>query len=160
MLMAGRAAEELLLGCAFAGAGGFPGSDLSRATEIAKDMELRFGFGELGPVFLSGEIHEPLLMVPGVLSKVIGRLRQAMVDASGLLKENRAALEAIAGALDRSGYLSPAEIAELMGETTCTEIVRKSQHGVLRPDCGPAADAVERPDAPGQPAEPAERPPD
>jgi hypothetical protein len=160
MLMAGRAAEELLLGCAFAGAGGFPGSDLSRATEIAKDMELRFGFGELGPIFLSDEDHDPLLLVPGALARVAERLDRAMSDASCLLKENRATLDAIADALDRSGYLSPAEITELVGETACTESVRKSRHGVLRSGADLPVETVEHLHAPGQPAEPAERPPD
>jgi hypothetical protein len=123
-------------------------------------MELKFGFGELGPIFLSGEVHDPLLIVPGVLAQVAERLRQAKAGASDLLKENRAALEAIADALDRSGYLSPAEITELMTGTTCTESVRKSRRGVPRSGSGSATGTSERLHAPGHPAEPAERPPD
>ncbi|WP_292387585.1 AAA family ATPase [Mesorhizobium sp.] len=114
MLLAGRAAEELLLGSPSAGAGGMPGSDLARATELAKDIELRFGLGELGPVFLPDGLHDPLTLVPGLLGAVKKRLDGALADARDLLEEKRAALDAVALALDRSGYLSAAEIAELV----------------------------------------------
>ncbi|RWL85662.1 MAG: AAA family ATPase [Mesorhizobium sp.] len=114
MLLAGRAAEELVLGSPSAGAGGMPGSDLARATELAKDVELRFGLGELGPVFLPDGLHEPLTLVPGLLGAVKKRLDGALTDARGLLEENWAALDAVADALDRSGYLSAAEISDLV----------------------------------------------
>lgn len=115
MLMAGRAAEEILLGNPSAGAGVLPGSDLARATELAKDIELRFGLGELGPVFLSDGLHDPLTAVPGLLASVRKRLDSALSDARGLLEQNREALDAMAETLNRSGYLSADEIAELLG---------------------------------------------
>jgi ATP-dependent Zn protease len=115
MLLAGRAAEELVLGIPSAGAGGMPGSDLARATELAKDIELRFGLGELGPVFLPDGLHDPLTVVPGLLAAVKKRLDRALSDARGLLEENRVALDAVAGTLEQSGYLSAAEISELVG---------------------------------------------
>ncbi|RWM04318.1 MAG: AAA family ATPase [Mesorhizobium sp.] len=114
MLLAGRAAEELVLGSPSAGSGGMLGSDLARATELAKDIELRFGLGELGPVFLPDGLHEPLTLVPGLLGAVKKRLDGALTDARGLLEENWAALDAVADALDRSGYLSAAEISDLV----------------------------------------------
>ncbi|MDX8481860.1 AAA family ATPase [Mesorhizobium sp. VK24D] len=114
MLLAGRAAEELVFGSPSAGAGGMPGSDLERATELAKNIELRFGLGELGPVFLPDGLHDPLTVVPGLLASVRKRLDGALSDARGLLEENRTALDAVAEALERSGYLSAAEISELV----------------------------------------------
>ena len=115
MLMAGRAAEELVFGSPSVGAGGMTGSDLSLATELAKKIEMKFGFGEYGPVFLpDGGIHDLLTVVPGLLEAVRKRLDRALAGARDLLDENRAALDAVAEALDRAGYLSAAEISELV----------------------------------------------
>lgn len=44
-LLAGRAAEEILLGCPSAGAGGSAGSDLAEATTIVAAIDARFGLG-------------------------------------------------------------------------------------------------------------------
>jgi ATP-dependent Zn protease len=120
MLFAGRAAEELVFGNPSGGAGGGPGSDLSRATNLAKDMELRLGFGDLGPVFLSEGVHDPLTVVPGLLGSVRRRLDRAMSDAKKLLVRNRAALDEIADKLSLSGYLSAKEIVELVGNVSHT----------------------------------------
>ncbi|WP_434722773.1 AAA family ATPase [Mesorhizobium sp. RIZ17] len=120
MLMAGRAAEELLLGSPSAGAGAMPGSDLSRATELAKNIELRFGLGELGPVFVPDGLNDPLTVVPGLLASVRKRIDGALSDARGLLKQNRTALDAVAKALERSGYLSAAEISGLVSAANHT----------------------------------------
>ncbi|TAM94917.1 MAG: AAA family ATPase [Rhizobiaceae bacterium] len=114
MLMAGRAAEILLLGSPSAGAGGMPGSDLDLATDLARKVELKFGFGELGPLFLADGPHDPLVTVPGLLASVGKRIESAMADAGELLEKNRAALEAVADALERSGYLSAVEVVKLV----------------------------------------------
>jgi hypothetical protein len=115
MLLAGRAAEELVCGNPSAGAGGRRGSDLSRATELAKDMELRLGFGDLGPVFLPEGIDDPLATMPDLLASVRRRLDSAMSDAAELLARNRVALDEVADRLSTSGYLSATEIAEIVG---------------------------------------------
>jgi len=117
MLMAGRAAEELMLGSPTAGAGGAPNSDLAHATELAKKIELKFGVGDLGPIYVGDDLRDPLTTVPGLLASVRKRLDRAMADAAELLGKNRAALERVADALDRSGYLAAADIAELCGTT-------------------------------------------
>jgi hypothetical protein len=114
MLLAGRAAEELVFGSPSAGAGGVQGSDLSRATDLAKDVELRLGFGDLGPVFLPEGAHDTLTVIPGLLGSVRRRLDRAVSDATELLGRNRAALDEVAERLARSGYLSAAEVAELV----------------------------------------------
>lgn len=114
VLMAGRAAEEVVLGSPSAGAGGAEYSDLSFATDLAKKIELKFGFGEYGPVFLPDGAHDPLTTVPGLLAAVKRRLDRAMTDARGLLEENRAALDAVVEALEQSGYLSANEVSDLV----------------------------------------------
>ncbi|WP_353645074.1 AAA family ATPase [Mesorhizobium sp. WSM2239] len=115
MLMSGRAAEELVLGSPTAGAGGTPDSDLAYPTDLAKKIELKFGFGDFGPIYVGDDLRDPLTTVPGLLAGVKRRLDRAMADAAELLAKNRAALERVADALDRSGYLSAADIAELCG---------------------------------------------
>ncbi|GLS33773.1 Peptidase family M41 [Mesorhizobium albiziae] len=92
MLMAGRAAEELMLGSPSTGAGGEPHSDLSHATDIAKKIELKFGFGDFGPIYLGEGRHDPLTTVPGLLACVKKRLDQAMLTAAELLTKNRMVL--------------------------------------------------------------------
>lgn len=130
MLMAGRAAEELVLGSPSAGADGLPGSDLSLATDLARKIEMQFGFGEYGPIFVPDSVHDPLAIVPGLLSAVKKRLDRALSCARGLLAENRAALDAVAEALERSGYLSAAEISGLVAAQSGTADPEKARRGI------------------------------
>lgn len=136
MLMAGRAAEELVLGNASAGAGGSESSDLSRATELAKKIELKFGFGEFGPLYLPDDRPDPLTMVPGLLRAVGTRLSRAMAEATELLTRNRAAFDAVTEALDRSGYLSATEVSELIArdDTALSPAVSRSAAAHRSPD--------------------------
>ena len=63
-LLSGRAAEEVLLGKSqrTVGAGvGEESSDFARATRSAIDLELRYGFGALGPAQFSERAIELLL---------------------------------------------------------------------------------------------------
>jgi ATP-dependent Zn protease len=141
MLMAGRAAEELVFGSPSVGAGGMAGSDLSLATELAKKIEMKFGFGEYGPVFLPDDgIHDLLTVVPGLLEAVRKRLDHALAGARDLLEENRAALDAVAEALDRAGYLSAAEISELVA--TQSNGARPGNAGRTRPSLDSASSQV------------------
>jgi cell division protease FtsH len=48
--LAGRAAEEEMLGSVTAGAGGSPDSDLAQATHLAMAMETELGFAETAPL--------------------------------------------------------------------------------------------------------------
>lgn len=126
MLMAGRAAEELVLGAASAGAGGSETSDLSLATELAKKIELKFGFGEYGPLYLGEGRYDPLTVVPGLLKSVSKRLNHAMSEAKELLARNRAAFDAVTEALDRNGYLSAAEVQELIDQGAAIRVTELS----------------------------------
>ncbi|MCO5081319.1 MAG: AAA family ATPase [Rhizobiaceae bacterium] len=121
MLMAGRAAEELVLGTASAGAGGSETSDLALATELAKKIELRFGFGQYGPLYLGEGRYDPLTTVPGLLQSVSKRLTHATSQAKELLARNRAAFDTVTEALDKNGYLSALEVKELIdrGKAAC-----------------------------------------
>jgi len=114
LLLAGRAAEELVLGSASIGAGGIPDSDLGRATTIARSIELRYGLGGIGPVFIEESAFDDLVRIPGLIGAVKQRLDQAAERATHLLSERMAALTAVAEALEQTGYLSGEEAVELM----------------------------------------------
>jgi cell division protease FtsH len=53
-LLAGRAAEQMIYGAPSTGAGGDEASDLANATEMALDMETRWGLGDGPP------LHTPI----------------------------------------------------------------------------------------------------
>ncbi|WP_414815579.1 ATP-dependent Zn protease [Rhizobium sp. IY2] len=101
MLMAGRAAEALVLKRISSGSGGTDDSDLARATRIAFDMERTLGFGTEHPLLYRphrdpGEVfgREPELMV-----RVHARLDAALDRAAVILRRRRSTFHALAKAL-------------------------------------------------------------
>ncbi|WP_201157096.1 AAA family ATPase [Rhodobaculum claviforme] len=111
-LMAGRAAERLALGSVGSGAGGPPGSDLDRATQIAAAMELNFGLGSYGRVYLD---PDRMLPIDGRLRAAVERhLERAEMRARDLLSQHRVTLEQVAEQLERERYLDAAQIADLL----------------------------------------------
>lgn len=118
MLLAGRAAEQVVLGNAArsAGAGGSDDSDFARATQAAVDLELRHGLGSMGVVHFSDRAIEMLLSDPRVVEPVRRRLDRCLARACDLVALNRTTLDAVAGALETAGYLDQKRIAELLAE--------------------------------------------
>lgn len=108
-ILAGRIAEEIELGAGSTGAGLGAASDLAMATQIARNIELSYGFGHLGNIHLEPASGE-MVMISGLLPAVSERLRRAGERARATLSERRPALQAIARLLERKGYLSRAEI--------------------------------------------------
>ena len=118
MLLAGRAAEEVLLGPSqrTVGAGVGENSDFARATRSAIDLELRFGFGALGPAQFSERAIEMLLHDTSVVALVKKRLDACAARAREIINRNQTSLEAIAASLEKSGYLDQAAINRLLRE--------------------------------------------
>lgn len=108
ILLAGRAAERLILGKASVGAGMDRSSDLGLATGIACSIELRAGLGQFGNIFVDHSYD--LTMIPGLLVAVRGHLDDAEARASLILKQREPALRALAKALETRGYLSGDDI--------------------------------------------------
>jgi ATP-dependent Zn protease len=101
-ILAGRAAEEAILGEAGGGCGGAAGSDLAEATHLALLAELSLGLGEglaWHGALTRQEIGPMLLGRPGLSSRVEGRLNSAYADALILMREHNATIEAVAQAL-------------------------------------------------------------
>ena len=111
VLLGGRAAERLVFGEPSTGAA----DDLARATDIARDMVLRYGMDEgLGPVTYADAPLSPLLGEAGMPSRaehasphtaeridaaVQGLLQSAQDRAGAILRDNRDVLDRCATAL-------------------------------------------------------------
>ena len=108
MMLGGRAAEKLVLGDVSTGAI----SDLQRASEVARNMVIKYGMSdEIGPVFLGGsqelflgkEIGHTQNYSDELAFKVDQEVRRILDEAynkaEGILKENEALLHSIAAVL-------------------------------------------------------------
>ncbi|WP_273524391.1 AAA family ATPase [Rhodosalinus sediminis] len=107
MLLAGRAAEGLVLGAPSHGAGGGPESDLAVATRLAAAVEAAYGLGRAGPLWRAGPEDAVALLRgdPEMRAAVTRRLERAETRARRILAQNRACLERLAEALTRTPSL-------------------------------------------------------
>jgi ATP-dependent Zn protease len=121
MLLAGRAAEEVLLSEPSQGAGGTPDSDLGRATHLVVSMFASLG---LGDSLTFRAPADTALELMGVDPLFVRKIEKALADlyerAMDLLRQHRNTLEAIADTLVERRFLSGAEVESM---------VRKSQAG-------------------------------
>ena len=117
-LLAGRAAEEVVLGGHSGGSGGMANSDLAMATCLSVAMETALGLGSIGPVWLGMPTPEsvgPLLALrPKLAAHVQAHLEAIHAEAATLIRERLAAVSAVADALLVARSLTGAEIAELV----------------------------------------------
>lgn len=117
VLLAGRAAEVLLLGEAAVGSGLGPTSDLIRATQLAVMLETEAGAGEMGLVSVRGSDME-VLRNPLLFGAVRKRLADAATRVSTLLSSHRSSLVALSEQLERRGYLAPDEIELIVSSSS------------------------------------------
>ncbi len=115
-LLAGREAEQLVLGDVTAGAGGDGNSDSARATTLALALEGSFGLGSLGPLWLG----PPRQLIPALHQTQLGArvrdiIQHAGSEARRALSENRDALERLGKALFVTSYLDATQIQDAMG---------------------------------------------
>lgn len=116
VLMAGRAAELLLLGNAGAGSGGTAASDLAMATQTAVAMEISFGFGAEHPLlYRPGETQPGLLHYNRHLAdRVHARLEAAQETATAIVAAHRDLLLDLAGRLNRERVLEGPSLQSLI----------------------------------------------
>ena len=120
-LLAGRAAEEVLLGEASSSAGGGSGSDLARATRLALHASLALGLDPVGGLLWIAEVGEArlpeLLAADTALARrVKRRLAEAYREALALVADRRSAVIALADALTEGGALGGDGIARIMSD--------------------------------------------
>lgn len=98
MMLAGRAAEEVLCGQPSSSAGTSHESDLARATRLCLALELEWGMGD-GGLLWHGCLPLTLQSPPWLRTKLDQMLSSAAARARGLIATHRATVEALADAL-------------------------------------------------------------
>lgn len=116
--LAGRAAEEELLGCVSAGAGGSPDSDMGKATALALAMETELGFGETWPLLYRYADNQTTLLAynPPLAEEVNARLEAAHDRARDLIRRNEDAVRFLADALMRHDTLEGEHLQAVLRE--------------------------------------------
>ena len=102
-MLAGRAAEEVLVGEISSGAGGREGCDLSRATRLAAEAELSLGMRDQGLIWYAPPSAEQLAKLfsqrPDLERAVRQRLDHAYARARELIRGNAPLVRRLAGQL-------------------------------------------------------------
>ena len=123
MAMGGRAAEEIVFGDITTGAS----SDISHATNIARDMVIEWGMSPLGPINLGPQIDmddfgkawmEPSKISDSMQAKVDEEIKKlvnsALEEATKILTKDRKKLDEVAKLLVEKESLDEAEFEEIM----------------------------------------------
>ncbi len=116
MLMAGRAAEKLVLKRVSSGSGGADDSDLARATRVAFDMERTLGFGPEYPLLYRPhrDPGEVLGREPELAARVHARLEAALDRAAAILRRRRPTFHALAKALFDAQAMDEAAVLQIL----------------------------------------------
>ncbi|ORE93257.1 AAA family ATPase [Aurantimonas sp. 22II-16-19i] len=116
MLMAGRAAEEAILGAPSAGSGGSEESDLARATMLALSIETGLGLGDDGG--LVWEAQDVALARlggdPDLRRRISAMLDAAYARAKAVIMAERETVMRLADALMRQSVLEPSEVLAII----------------------------------------------
>lgn len=124
LLLAGVAAEEVVLGSRSAGGGGSRGSDLHLATLAALRIEASYGLGE-GLAFLAAEGEADLLRLlhasQAVRERVEGVLAEQMARARSLIQHHRIGANRVAKELLEKKRVDFARIAALFTNSEAVE---------------------------------------
>jgi len=124
--LAGRAAEQELLGSAAGGSGGNQESDLAKATGLALAMETALGFAKEAPLlYRPAEDRSSLLAYNPLIAECVdARLEEAYGEARSLVSRNRDAIHCLAAALIEHDTLEGAELAA---------VIEKARKHMVRP---------------------------
>jgi ATP-dependent Zn protease len=127
-LLAGRAAEEVLLGEISAGSGGRQGSDLSRATSLAAKAELSLGMSDQKLIWYPPGSPEELARLfalrPDISQQVSERLDHAYSKAKEIISRQADLVLKLAAQLVTSKVMTSKEIVALVTEQSDEETLR------------------------------------
>ena len=113
MILAGRA-MDLLEGVPNTGAGGGPGSDIQRATEMVVALHAAYGLGQSLLYRGPSEAAEALRHDPAFRRAVEADLARLFAEATRLVRENRRAIEAVAERLGADRVLSGEDVGAIV----------------------------------------------
>lgn len=116
--LAGRAAEDVVLGSISSGSGGASSSDLAQATTIVASLECSFGLGAEGDLTWFGDPQTAagFLRHPRIARVVQRTLRELYAQVRELIEDRRAGVQRIADALQVRFHLSGPDLVVLLGE--------------------------------------------
>ena len=116
MILAGMAAEKILLQQAYDGSGGVNGSDLQHASDTATLMLANLGLESLhyADVTSSKELDELRRSDPELRSRVEKLLTRALERASDIIRRKRADVEAVVALLLEREVVRGEEVMELL----------------------------------------------
>ncbi|AXV09899.1 Cell division protein FtsH (plasmid) [Euzebya pacifica] len=120
VLMAGRAAEQLVLGPGATSNGA--AGDIASATDLARAMITQWGWGTFGTVHLDG-LGPDGTLAADVADGVATMLDAALQRAKDLLAHNRPFLDEVADTLDQFDTLTGQDLTALRNATDGTDVV-------------------------------------
>lgn len=121
LLLGGRAAEEVILGTAFDGAGAAEGSDLHKASDLATMLELQLGMGgglayfNLKSVEQRDRVRQNNAVVAARVERLLSR---EMARSREIVTRFRAAVEKIADILVEKAIIEGDEVRRIIRETS------------------------------------------
>ena len=123
-ILAGRAAEVLILGNSGMGSGGTDQSDLAQATHLALDAETSLGFGKHHPLLYRRIQDQSVLLTSDrqLAQRVHMRLEAAEAIANDLLNRNKDILLKLSNSLVTEKVLDGDEVQNLIGKNLKTGI--------------------------------------
>jgi cell division protease FtsH len=124
MLMAGRAAEQIVFCSISVGSAGAEDSDLARATRLALAMERTLGFGAVQPLlYRDDKDPTPVLDAhPDLAARVHARLEKALGRAAEILNDTRERLDRLTAALFEHQALDGDAVIEILDDRTSVAI--------------------------------------
>ncbi|MGP3713399.1 ATP-dependent Zn protease [Brucella sp. RRSP16] len=139
VMLAGRAAEELVLGDVSVGSGMRPGSDLANATDLALAMETTYGFARERPLlFCDGVTRRELLHENHpVTNRVNERLQKAYDAARHGVVRYAAAHRTLAGTLLEHGVLEGETVTAILNDAVQRQDQQSGQAMVSAVDSRP-----------------------
>ena len=123
-MLGGRAAEEMIFAEMTTGAS----SDISQATDLARQMVVEYGMSGLGPINLDGESRsflgrfytEPVKVSDDMAGKIDDQVKKLIDDglktAKEILKKHKKDLEAVATSLISKETLEKEDFEKIVGE--------------------------------------------
>lgn len=115
-ILAGRVAEEVMLGDVSSGAGTGANSDLAQATQLVVNAECGLGFGPT-LTWVPPDTPYSLLTEP-IRKRIEASLQSAQSEVRAAMERNRAAIEQVATALSRQRELDAPQIAKILASTS------------------------------------------
>ncbi|MBC2773136.1 ATP-dependent Zn protease [Rhizobium sp. AQ_MP] len=124
MLMAGRAAEQIVFCSVSVGSAGSEDSDLARATGLALALERSLGFGAVQPLLYRDD-KDPTVVLdahPDLAARVHCRLEKSLGRAAEILNDNRERLDRLTAVLFEQQALDGETVIDILDDRNSVAI--------------------------------------